>query len=89
MLNLIKSKLILYGGAVLVALLGIIKYLSFSKGVWKDKAKKSMSALKRHEEVQEIDSELSKDLQSKKAEIVKEIKSGEEVTSLSDPNDWD
>lgn len=88
MLSLIKSKLVLYGGAVLVALLGIIKWLSFSRGEWKNKAKTRQAALKRQSDINELDTELSTDLQSRKAEISKEIKDGEEISSLSTPNDW-
>jgi len=85
----IKSKALLIGGAIISALLVTLKLLAGSRTRAIKKADRLEGALKRQGEIQEIDSELSKELKSHKAEIAKEIESGEEITSLSNPNDWD
>ena len=88
MLTLLKNKLILYGGAILVALLGVIKYLSFTRGIYKSKAKRLDATLKRQNVINEMDTELDKDFKSHKAKIKAEIKEKKSVESLEKPNDF-
>jgi len=54
----------------------------------KKQVKQFKAVLKRKKDIEESDTELSNDLESRKAKISKEIKAGEEITSLSKPNDW-
>ena len=84
----IKSKLILVGVGVITLLLGIIKYLSFTRGVYKDKAKRAETTLKRQSDINEMDSELDQEFKSKKAEIKAEIDEKKSVDSLENPNDF-
>ena len=84
---MLKAKLYAIGGAILAALLVTVKFLIGSRARAVKKAKRLEGALKRQSDIQDIDSELSKDLKSHKAEIAKEIADGEEITSLSRPND--
>jgi hypothetical protein len=85
---MIKSKLVLYGIAVVGALLGVIKYLSFTRSVYKNRAKRSEAIIERQAKTQEIDSELDKEFKSHKAQIRDEIKEKKSVKSLEDPNDF-
>jgi len=88
-MNWLKGKILLIGGAIIAALLGLLK-LFISKAAREKKHRKQLeSALERQSDIQEIDSELSKDLQSEKAKIAKEIEDGKQVDSLLDPNTWD
>ena len=88
LLNLLKSKLLAILAGTVAELLFVVKVLAASRRKAKKQAKQFKTILKRKEDIEESDSELSKDLSSRKAKISKEIKAGE-VTSLSDPNsDW-
>jgi Asp-tRNA(Asn)/Glu-tRNA(Gln) amidotransferase C subunit len=89
LLRLIKNKLIFAGAVLIAVLLGTIRFLSVSRKQHKEKADQLEAILERQEEINELDSELSSDLQSHKAEIKKELKQDEEITSLSDPDNWD
>jgi hypothetical protein len=84
----IKSKLVLIGLGIITVLLGTIKYLSFTRSVYKNRAKRGEAIIERQAKTQEIDSELSSDLQSRKAKIRNEIKEKKSVKSLEDPNDF-
>ncbi len=84
-----KGKLLAILAGSVAVLLFIVKILAASRKKAKKQVKQFKAVLKRKEDTEEADSELSKDLASRKAKISKEIKDGEEITSLSDPNsDW-
>jgi len=89
MLSLIKSKFILIGGGIIAFLLAALKVMFASRKKAVQRADRMESALKRQSDIQEIDTELSKELKSRKGQIRKEIEENEEVTSLSNPNTWD
>ena len=74
---------------VVSVLLGLVKFFAAKAKRQKKRADMFEAAVDRQSDIQAADSELSKDYQSEKAKIVKEIEEGEEVTSLSDPNSWD
>ncbi len=84
----IKSKLILVGVSIITILLGVIKYLSFTRGIYKKKAKRLDATLKRQNAINEMDSELDKDFQSHKAKIKAEIKEKKSAESLEKPNEF-
>ncbi len=84
----IKSKLVLIGVGVITLLLGIIKYLSFTRSVYKNKAKRSEAIIERQGKINEIDTELDKEFKSHKAQIRDEIKEKKSIKSLEDPNDF-
>ena len=84
----IKGKLILVGVSIITILLGVIKYLSFTRGIYKDKAKRAETTLKRQSDIQEMDTELDKDFQSRKKEIKAEIDEKKSVKSLEKPNEF-
>jgi len=88
LLSLLKSKLLAILAGTVAVLLFIVKVLAASRRKAKKQVKQFKTILKRKEDIEESDSELSKDLASRKAKISKEIQDGE-VTALSDPNsDW-
>jgi len=80
--------LAILAGAVAV-LMFIVAILNASRKKAKKQVKQFKAVLKRKEDIEESDTELSEDLASRKAKISKEIKDGEEITVLSDPNNWD
>jgi len=84
-----KGKLLAILAGTVAVLLFVIKVLAASRRKAKKQVKQFKAVLKRKEDIEESDSELSKDLESRKAKISKEIKDGEEITSLSNPNNWD
>ena len=86
---MLKAKLYAIFAGILVVLMTIIKVLSGQNRRNKKRAKRAEAQVVFKEKVEDADTELSKDLSSRKAKISKEIKDGEEVTSLSDPNNWD
>lgn len=84
-----KGKLLAILAGTVAVLLFVVKVLAASRKKAKQQVKQFKAVLKRKEDIEESDTELSKDLSSRKARISKEIKDGEEVTSLSNPNsDW-
>ena len=84
----LKGKILLIGGAIIAVLAGLLK-LFISKAAREERHRKRLeSALERQSDIQEIDSELSKDLESEKAKIAKEIEDDKQVDSLLDPNHW-
>ena len=86
---MLKAKLYAIFAGIGLFLLGLVKVLWGRSQKQKKRAERAEAGLQRQSDVQEADTELSKDLSSRKARISKEIKDGEEVTSLSDPNsDW-
>jgi hypothetical protein len=88
MLKLVGSKLLAIGGAVIAALLLVIKYLAAGKKRAKRKAKVAEAALDRQSDIHKIDTELDKELQSREAEIKAEAKKDEKTDSGYNPNDW-
>ena len=84
----IKAKAVLIGIGIITVLLGTIKYLSFTRGIYKDKAKRAETTLKRQADIQEMDTELDKDFQSRKKEIKAEIDEKKSVKSLEEPNEF-
>ena len=84
---MLKAKLYAIGGAILAVLLGVIKYLSFSRGIYKSKAKRLDATLKRQNVINEMDTELDKDFKSKKAKIKAEIDEKKSVESLEKPDE--
>jgi len=84
-----KGKLLAILAGTVAVLLFIVKVLAVSRRKAKKQVKQFKAVFKRREDIEESDSELSKDLESRKAKISKEIKAGEEITSLSNPDNWD
>jgi len=86
---MLKAKLYAIFAGIVAFLLALVKILWGRAQKQKKRADRAEAHVVFKEQVEDADSELSKDLSSRKAEISKEIKDGEEVTSLSDPNSWD
>ena len=85
---MIKAKLYAIVAGIFAVLLATIKILSGQNRRNKKRAERAEAQVVFKEKVVDSDTELSKDLTSRRAKISKEIKDGE-VTSLSDPNtDW-
>jgi len=82
-----KSKLLAILAGSVAVLLFTVKVLAASRKKAKKQVKQFKAVLKRKEDIEESDSELSKDLESHRARISKEIKDGQDVTTLSRPND--
>jgi len=83
-----KGKLLAILAGTVAVLLFVVKVLAASRRKAKKQVKQFKAVLKRKEDIEESDSELSKDLASRKAKISKELKAGEEITSLSNPDNW-
>ena len=88
LLSLLKSKLLAILAGSVAVLLFIVKVLAASRKKAIKQAKQFKAVIKRKEDIEESDTELSKDLASRKAKISKELEDEKSVTSLSDPNDW-
>ncbi len=88
MLNLLKGKLLAAGAVVITILLGLVKIFASKAKREAQKADRLKAALEFRDDVEDLDTELSSDLQVRKDTIRKEIEDDEEVTSLSTPNDW-
>ena len=89
LLSLLKTKLLAILAGAVAVLMFIVAILNASRKKAKKQVKQFKAVLKRKEDIEESDTELSEDLASRKAKISKEIKDGEEITVLSDPNNWD
>ena len=87
MLALLKSRLLAILAGSVAVLLFIVSILNASRKKAKKQVKQFKAVLKRKEDIEESDTELSKDLESHRARISKEIKDGQDVTTLSRPND--
>ena len=83
-----KGKLLAILAGSVAVLLFIVKILAASRKKAKKQVKQFKAVLKRKEDIEEADTELSKDLSSRKAEIKKEISEGKPVKSLEKPNEW-
>ncbi len=83
-----KGKLLAILAGSVAVLLFIVKVLAASRKKAIKQAKQFKAVIKRKEDIEESDTELSKDLASRKAKISKELEDEKSVTSLSDPNDW-
>ena len=89
MFGALKTKLIAAGAVLIAVLLALLKFFMARSKAATKRADRAEAHVVFKEQVEDSDSELSSDLESRKAEISKEIKDGEEITSLSDPNsDW-
>ena len=88
MFGLLKTKLIAAGAVLIALLLGLLKFFMARAKSATKRAERAEAGLRRHSDIQESDSELSKDLSSRKAQIKKEIKEGEPVEDLEKPNEW-
>ena len=84
-----KGKLLAILAGSVAVLLFIVKVLAASRKKAIKQAKQFKAVIKRKEETEEADTELSKDLSSRKAKIKQEISEGKPVKSLEKPNeDW-
>jgi hypothetical protein len=88
MLTILRGKLLAIGAGIIAVLLAVIKWLSISNSRIKQEKKTAEAIIERQKEIHASDTELSTDLQSHKAQIVKEIEAGEPVKELEDPNEW-
>jgi len=83
-----KAKLYAIFAGIIAVLLTTIKVLSGQNKRNKKRAERAEAHVRRASEIQESDTELSKDLSSRKAKIKQEIEDEKSVTSLSDPDNW-
>jgi len=84
----LKNKLITIGGGIIAVLLAFVKILAGQAKRAKKEAKQYQAAIKRKDDIEDLDNELQGQQSSRRAEIRKEIKDGKEVTSLSDPDNF-
>ena len=84
---MLKAKLYAIFAGIVAFLLALVKILWGRVQKQKKRADRAEAGLQRQSDIQDSDTELSKDLSSRRAEISKEIEDGKEVTSLSRPND--
>ena len=87
--GILKTKLIAAGAVLVAVLLAFLKFfMARSKSATK-RADRAEAGLQMQSDIQEADTELSKDLSSRKAKIKQEISEGKPVKSLEEPNeDW-
>ena len=86
---MLKAKLYAIFAGIVAFLLALVKILWGRSQRQKKRADRAEAQVEFKEAVEDSDSELSKDLSSRKAKISKEIEDEKSVTSLSDPNsDW-
>jgi len=88
MFGLLKTKLIAAGAVLIALLLGLLKFFMARAKSATKRAERAEAGLRRHSDIQESDSELSKDLSSRKAQIKKELEEDKFVKALEEPNDW-
>ena len=87
LLNL-RSKLYAAGAFLIALLLGFLKLsMARTKRATK-RAERAEAGLELRSDIEESDTELSRDLSSRKAEIKKELEEGDSVESLEKPNEW-
>ena len=84
---MLKAKLYAIFAGIVAFLLALVKILWGRAQKQKKRADRAEAGLQRQSDIQDSDSELSKDLASRRAEISKEIEDEKSVTSLSRPND--
>ena len=86
---MLRAKLYAIFAGIVAFLLALVKILWGRSQRQKKRADRAEAQVEFKEAVEDSDSELSKDLSSRKAKISKEIEDEKSVTSLSDPNsDW-
>lgn len=86
MFGLIKSKLILIGGAIIAGLLAVIKFQSFRSEANKRRAEQAEKTLKFREDVIESDAEIDQEFSHRAEEAHKD--EGKVPRNLRDPNDF-
>ena len=87
MFGILKTKLIAASAVLIALLLGLLKFFMARSRSATKRAERAEAGLQRQSDIEESDSELSKDLSSRKAEIKKELEDGS-VESLEKPNEW-
>ena len=88
MLQLLKTKLIAAGAVLIAVLLGLLKFFMARSRSATKRAERAEAGLELRSDIEESDTELSRDLSSRKAEIKKELEEGDSVESLEKPNEW-
>ena len=83
---MLKAKLYAIFAGIVAFLLALVKILWGRAQKQKKRADRAEAQVEFKEAVEDSDSELSKDLSSRKAKISKEIEDEKSVTSLSNPN---
>ena len=87
MFGILKTKLIAAGAVLVAVLLGLLKFfMARSKSATK-RADRAEAGLQRQSDILESDTELSRDLLSRKAKIKQAIKEGKPIKPLENPND--
>ena len=84
---MLRAKLYAIFAGIVAFLLALVKILWGRSQKQKKRADRAEAGLQRQSDIQDSDTELSKDLASRRAEISKEIEDEKSVTSLSRPND--
>jgi len=88
MFGILKTKLIAAGAVLVAVLLALLKFfMARSKSATK-RADRAEAGLQRQSDIQEADTELSKDLASRKAKIKQAIKEDKSVLSSEKLNEW-
>ncbi len=85
---MLKAKLYAIFAGIGLFLLGLVKLFAGKAKRAEKRADRAEAQVVFKEKVEDSDSELSKDLSSRKAQIKKEIKEGKTVKSLEEPNEW-
>ena len=85
---MLKAKLYAIFAGIGLFLLGLVRVLWGRVQAQKKRADRAEAQVVFKEQVEESDSELSRDLSSRKAKIKKDLEEGETVESLEKPNDW-
>ena len=85
--GILKTKLIAAGAVLVAVLLAFLKFfMARSKSATK-RADRAEAGLQRQSDILEADTELSRDLSSRRARDKKAIKEGKPIPSLEEPND--
>ena len=87
MFGALKTKLIAAGTILIALLLGLLKFFMARSKAATKRADRAEAHVVFKEQVEDSDSELSSDLESRKAEIKQEISEDKPVKSLEEPND--
>ena len=87
MFSLLKTKLIAAGAVLIALLLGLLKFFMARSASATKRAERAEAGLQRQSDILEKDSELDKELVSRKAEIKKDLEDGS-VETLEKPNEW-
>lgn len=85
LLSLIKSKFLLWGGAVLAVLLGVIKFMAVRNTTLKGQVKQARKQLQKNAEIDKIDSEIDSQTASRRVEARKALENDEIPEHLRNP----